>query len=35
MGHLADDKLAFCLIEIMYRDFEVELERDDDQTGAA
>jgi hypothetical protein len=25
-GHLADDKLAFRLIEIVYGDFEVELE---------
>jgi hypothetical protein len=26
-GHLANDKLPFRLIEIMYRNFEVELER--------
>jgi hypothetical protein len=28
-GHLADDKLSFCLIEIVYGDFEVELERNE------
>ena len=28
-GHLADDKLAFCLIEIVRRNFEIELERNE------
>jgi hypothetical protein len=28
MGHLANDKFPFRLIEIMYRNFEIELERD-------
>jgi hypothetical protein len=27
MGHLADDKLAFRLIEVVYRNLEVELEK--------
>lgn len=26
LRHLADDKLSFCLIEIVYGDFEVKLE---------
>ena len=29
-GHLADDKLSFRLIEIVYGDFEVELERNEE-----
>ena len=33
--HLADNKLAFRLVEIMYGNFEVELERDGGQTDAA
>ena len=29
-GHLADDKLSFRLIEIVYGNFEVELERNEE-----
>jgi hypothetical protein len=29
-GHLADDELSFRLIEIVYRDFEIKLERNEE-----